>query len=106
MTFSIAHHVFEAPPLPPGLYVVATPIGNLKDITIRALETLAAVDVIACEDTRTSGVLLSRYGIDRPKISYTEHNADGRGADIIRQIRDGRAVALICDAGSLTRGVP
>ncbi|MFD0916938.1 16S rRNA (cytidine(1402)-2'-O)-methyltransferase [Pseudahrensia aquimaris] len=99
-SFTIRSQVFSAPALPPALYLVSTPIGNLGDITIRALETLAACDVIACEDTRTSGVLLSRYGIDRPKISYTEHNADARGAELLRRIESGESVALISDAGT------
>jgi len=98
--YTIGSHVFDTPALPPGLYVVATPIGNLRDITVRALETLAGCDVIACEDTRSSGVLLSRYGIDKPKVSYTEHNADTRGPDLLRQIGEGRAVCLISDAGT------
>jgi len=91
---------FPAPRLAAGLYLVATPIGNLGDITLRALQTLAGATVIACEDTRTSGTLLQRYGIDRPKVSYNEHNADRRGADLIRQIGEGAAVALISDAGT------
>ncbi|MEE9375363.1 MAG: 16S rRNA (cytidine(1402)-2'-O)-methyltransferase [Rhizobiaceae bacterium] len=99
-SFIIRGHQCSAPKLPAGLYLVSTPIGNLGDITLRALETLAACDVIACEDTRTSGVLLKRYSIDRPKISYTEHNADTRGPDLLRQIQEGRAIALISDAGT------
>ena len=91
---------FQAPPLTAGLYVVATPIGNLGDMTIRGLETLAGCSVIACEDTRTSGILLKRFGIDRPKVSYNEHNAQTRGPDLIRQIGEGAAVALISDAGT------
>ena len=62
---------FQAPPLTAGLYVVATPIGNLGDMTIRGLEALAGCSVIACEDTRTSGILLKRFGIDRPKQNPT-----------------------------------
>src|ERR1700757_930698 len=65
----------EAPPLPGGLYVVATPIGNLRDITLRALETLAAADLIACEDTRVTRKLTERYGIATPLTPYHEHNA-------------------------------
>ena len=64
------------------------------------LQTLAGASVIACEDTRTSGILLQRYGIDRPKVSYNEHNADRRGPDLLRQIEDGAAVVLISDAGT------
>ena len=79
---------------------MATPIGNLGDITLRALETLAACDVIACEDTRTSGVLLKRYGIATSKVSYTEHNAAQRGEELVSRIEAGEAVALISDAGT------
>jgi len=99
-TFTIREHTFTAPDQPAGLYCVATPIGNLGDITIRALEVLAGCDVIACEDTRTTGVLLKRYGIDRPKLSYNEHNADGRGPQLLRRITDGEAIALVSDAGT------
>ena len=99
-SFTFRGHVISAPRATPGLYLVSTPIGNLGDITIRALETLAGCDVIACEDTRTSGVLLKKFGIDRPKTSYTEHNADTRGPDLLRQIEEGAAIALISDAGT------
>ena len=99
-SFTIKGNVLQGNAVPAGLYLVSTPIGNLGDITLRALETLAGCTVIACEDTRSSGVLLSRYGIDRPKISYNEHNADRRGPDILRQIGEGAAVALISDAGT------
>ena len=99
-SFSVRGNAFTAPAIEPGLYIVSTPIGNLGDITIRALEVLAACDVIACEDTRTSGVLLSKYGIDRPKVSYTEHNADRQGVSLLRQITEGASVALISDAGT------
>src|SRR5438034_9802990 len=64
-----------APPLPAGLYLVATPIGNLRDITVRALEVLAAADLIACEDTRVTRKLLDHYGIATPLTAYPEHNA-------------------------------
>src|SRR5260370_31227882 len=64
-----------APPVPPGLYLVATPIGNLRDITLRALEVLAAADLIACEDTRRSRKLLDHYDIGRPVCPYHDHNA-------------------------------
>lgn len=99
-SFTFRGHVFSVPKAQPGLYLVSTPIGNLGDITIRALETLAGCNVIACEDTRTSGVLLKKFGIDRPKTSYTEHNADTRGPDLLRQIEEGAAIALISDAGT------
>ncbi len=98
--FSIRNNVFDAPKQPTGLYVVSTPIGNLSDITIRALEVLAGCDVIACEDTRTTGVLLKRYGIDTTKLSYTEYNAGSRGPELLRRVADGEAVALVSDAGT------
>ena len=77
--FSIRGAVFPARALEAGLYVVATPIGNLGDVTIRALETLASVQMIAAEDTRVSGKLLNHYGISARMISYTEHNAVAAG---------------------------
>ena len=64
-----------ARPLGPGLYLVATPIGNLRDITLRALDTLQAADVVACEDTRVTAKLLQHYGIDAPMLAYHDHNA-------------------------------
>ena len=99
-SFTLRGHTISAPSLEAGLYLVATPIGNLGDMTIRGLETLAGSTVVACEDTRTSGVLLKKFGIDRPKTSYNEHNADTRGPDLIRQMAQGAAVALISDAGT------
>ena len=99
-SFQFRDVTINVPVLQPGLYVVATPIGNLRDITLRALETLAGCTVIACEDTRTTGILLKRYGIDRPKVSYNEHNATTRGPDLLRQIAQGAAVALVSDAGT------
>ncbi len=89
----------EVEKLVPGLYVVGTPIGNLKDITLRAIETLKSVDVIACEDTRVSQKLLNHYGISKPLISYHEHNKEERSREIIRMIEKGKRVALISDAG-------
>ena len=82
------------------LYLVPTPIGNLEDITLRALRVLKEVDLIACEDTRTSGVLLSHFGIDTPKTSYHEHNEAAKAPQLIAQMRSGMKVALISDAGS------
>jgi 16S rRNA (cytidine1402-2'-O)-methyltransferase len=84
----------------PGLYIVATPIGNLGDMTVRAIETLKSVAVIACEDTRTSGVLCQHYGIPTKRIAYHEHNADLVRPEILRRIQEGQAVALISDAGT------
>lgn len=91
---------FDAPALACGLYVVSTPIGNLRDITLRALETLAAADLILCEDTRTSARLLDHFDIRRPRQPLHEHNERGRITDIVRRIADGGAIALICDAGT------
>ena len=81
------------------LYVVATPIGNLSDITLRALEVLKLADVIAAEDTRHSGILLKHYQIDKPFVSYHEHNEAMRTAQLIERIAAGENVALITDAG-------
>lgn len=83
-----------------GLYLIATPIGNLGDITLRALDTLKGCDVIACEDTRVSRKLLSAYGIHTPVISYHDHNADHMRPLILGRLTSGQAVALISDAGS------
>ena len=85
--------------LPPGLYLVATPIGNLGDITLRGLALLNAADVIACEDTRVSGLLLKAYGIKKPMMSYHDHNADERRPDILKRLAEGQIVVLISDAG-------
>lgn len=89
-----------ARPLEPALYLVATPIGNLGDITLRALETLAAAEILACEDTRVSRVLLSRYGIRRRTTAYHEHNSAEAGPKLIAALEAGRSVALISDAGT------
>ena len=82
-----------------GLYLVATPIGHLGDISLRALMILANADVIACEDTRTSGVLLQAFGIKKPTLSYHDHNADARRPEILKRLAQGEVVALISDAG-------
>lgn len=99
-TFLVAGTAVAARPLAPALYVVATPIGNLGDITLRALETLAAADVVACEDTRVSRVLLDRYGIRQHTVAYHEHNATEAGPRLLAAVREGRSVALISDAGT------
>jgi 16S rRNA (cytidine1402-2'-O)-methyltransferase len=98
--YFIAGTAFPAPPLAPGLYVVATPIGNLRDITIRALETLAAASVILCEDTRMSARLLDHYGIRGRRIALHEHNERAKADDIVRRVAAGEAIALISDAGT------
>jgi 16S rRNA (cytidine1402-2'-O)-methyltransferase len=90
----------QAQHMPPGLYVVATPIGNLQDITLRALEVLKRADLIACEDTRVSGKLLSTYGIKKPTLSYNDHNGAERRPQIFEELRQGKMVALISDAGT------
>ncbi|MCX7993711.1 MAG: 16S rRNA (cytidine(1402)-2'-O)-methyltransferase [Fimbriimonadales bacterium] len=82
------------------LFVVATPIGNLKDITLRALETLQAVDLIAAEDTRHTKKLLQHYGIETPLISFHQHSGSGRVEQIIRRLQGGESVALVTDAGT------
>ena len=90
----------EAHACEPGLYLVATPIGNLGDISLRALETLAAADCIACEDTRVTRKLTERYGIGTHLMSYHEHNADEALPKIIARLAEGQAVALVSDAGT------
>jgi 16S rRNA (cytidine1402-2'-O)-methyltransferase len=82
------------------LYVVSTPIGNLGDITLRALDVLKAVDVIAAEDTRHSGMLLKRFEIKKPLLSYHEHNEAMRAAQLVERLAAGEDVALITDAGT------
>ncbi len=98
--YTIKNMIIDAPFLPGGLYLVATPIGNLGDITIRALEILAASDLIACEDTRTTSRLLNRYGISRPKTSYNEHNAEKKGDELLRRLKDSETISLVSDAGT------
>src|SRR6266436_6821947 len=82
------------------LYVVATPIGNLGDITLRALEILKDVDLVAAEDTRHSGILLKHYQIAKPLISYHEHNEAMRSAQLVERLAAGEKIALITDAGT------
>src|SRR5271156_1778870 len=83
-----------------GLYIVATPIGNLGDVTLRALQTLAGVDLIACEDTRVTRKLLDRYGIATPLTPYHEHNAAKARPLLLRRLGEGAAIALVSDAGT------
>ena len=87
-------------PLAPGLYIVATPIGNLEDITLRALRVLRDCAAIACEDTRMTRRLVERYGLCRTLVSYHEHNARAALPGILRRLQDGEAVALVSDAGT------
>lgn len=82
------------------LYVVATPIGNLGDMTLRACDCLKGADLIACEDTRTSGKLLQHFGIKTKQIAYHDHNADHQTAVLIERLRAGQSIALISDAGT------
>src|SRR5262245_38123197 len=89
-----------APPLSGGLHLVATPIGNLRDVTLRALEVLAAADVIACEDTRVTRRLLDHYGIATPLTPYHEHNAAAMRPKILARLAAGEALALVSDAGT------
>ena len=89
------------PPLTPGtLYLVATPIGNLDDITLRAVRTLKECDVVAAEDTRRTGQLLKHFGISKPLLSYFQFNEAKRSEEIIERLRRGEKVALVTDAGS------
>ncbi|MBI1736581.1 MAG: 16S rRNA (cytidine(1402)-2'-O)-methyltransferase [Candidatus Rokubacteria bacterium] len=85
---------------PGTLYVVATPIGNLEDVTLRALRTLREVALIACEDTRRTRILLARHEIATPTISYFEHNKLARGPQLLRMLAEGRSIALVTDAGT------
>ena len=94
----------ETPALPPltasTLYLVATPIGNLEDITLRALRVLRECDIVAAEDTRRSGQLLKHFGISKPLLSYFQFNEARRSEEIIERLRRGEKVALVTDAGS------
>jgi 16S rRNA (cytidine1402-2'-O)-methyltransferase len=91
----------ELPPLTPGtLYLVATPIGNLEDITLRALRVLRECDVVAAEDTRRSGQLLRHFEISKPLLSYFQFNEAKRSEEIIARLQRGEKVALVTDAGS------
>jgi 16S rRNA (cytidine1402-2'-O)-methyltransferase len=82
------------------LFLVPTPIGNLEDITLRALRVLKEADVVACEDTRTSGVLLNHFGVETPRTSFHAHNEHGKAARLVERMKAGETVALITDAGS------
>src|SRR5262249_10119226 len=82
------------------LYIVSTPIGNLGDITLRALETLGSVDLIASDDTRKTGLLLKRFEIKKPQLSFHEHNEEQAGSKIMSLIAEGKSVALVTNAGT------
>lgn len=99
-TFTAFGLAAEADPLPAGLYVVATPIGHLGDISLRALATLAAADAVLAEDTRVTKTLLAHYGITTPLVAYHEHTASSARGLLIERIRGGQALALVSDAGT------
>ncbi|MGF1606569.1 MAG: 16S rRNA (cytidine(1402)-2'-O)-methyltransferase [Rhodothalassiaceae bacterium] len=90
----------KVPALPPGLYVVATPIGNLADITARAITVLRAADAIACEDKRVTAKLLHAHGIATPLLSYHDHNGAQMRPILLQRMREGQAIALVSDAGT------
>jgi 16S rRNA (cytidine1402-2'-O)-methyltransferase len=90
----------SAAPLAPGLYLVATPIGNLEDITLRALRVLRSVDRIACEDTRQTQKLLNHFDIRTPTVSYHMHNEAGRAAELATELKAGARIAVVSDAGT------
>ena len=89
----------KPPPLAPGLHIVATPIGNMRDITLRALDVLHAADLIACEDTRVFAKLASAYGIAAPTVAYSDATQDAAEPRIVRALAAGKRVALVSDAG-------
>ena len=99
-TYAVSGHLLTAPKAAPGLHLVATPIGNLGDITLRALETLAGVDIIACEDTRITRRLTERYGISGTLKQYHEHNAEAARPKILEKLAQGASIALVSDAGT------
>jgi len=82
------------------LYLIATPIGNLEDITLRALRVLREADLIACEDTRQTGKLLAHFGVDKPMVSYHEHNEAARTQELVAKLEGGANIALVSDAGT------
>ncbi|GAB5038758.1 ribosomal RNA small subunit methyltransferase I [Bartonella henselae] len=98
--YFIGAHAYSAPIIEPALYLVATPIGNLADITLRALQVLAGVDILACEDTRVTRVLLERYGIQKKPFLYHEYNAQKAGPKLLTALEENKAIALVSDAGT------
>jgi 16S rRNA (cytidine1402-2'-O)-methyltransferase len=99
-SFSVDGCILAAPKAPAGLFLVATPIGHLGDITLRALQTLAGVDLIACEDTRITRRLTERYAISTPLTAYHEHNAEAARPRILKILGEGGSIALVSDAGT------
>jgi len=99
-SYLLAGQALRASRLPGGLYLVATPIGNLRDITLRALDILAGADVIACEDTRVTRKLLEHYGISTPMLAYHEHNAAAARPKLLAKLGAGESIALVSDAGT------
>ena len=89
----------KPPPLAPGLHIVATPIGNMRDITLRALDVLQAADLVACEDTRVFAKLASHYGIKAPTVAYSDATQDAAEPRLVRALEQGKRVALVSDAG-------
>ena len=98
--YIVAGLAVDVPRLAGGLHVVATPIGNLRDVTLRALEVLAGVDLVACEDTRVTRRLLDHYGIATPLTPYHDHNAEAARPRLLARLASGEALALVSDAGT------
>lgn len=98
--YFISGHAYSVPVIESALYLVATPIGNLADITLRALQVLAGVDILACEDTRVTRVLLERYGIEKKTFLYHEYNAQKAGPKLLKALAENKSVALVSDAGT------
>src|SRR5580700_10133504 len=98
--YFVGTHPVDVERLASGLHIVATPIGNLSDITIRALAALAGADLIACEDTRVTRKLLDRYAIATPLTPYHDHNAAQARPALLRRLAEGAAIALVSDAGT------
>jgi 16S rRNA (cytidine1402-2'-O)-methyltransferase len=98
--YSIGRNRYEPSAQAPGLYLVSTPIGNLGDVTIRALDVLSGADLVVCEDTRVTRTLLDRYGIARPLSAYHDHNADRERPRLLALLAEGKRIALVSDAGT------